>query len=876
MAEKVAMNDAGDPFAPLTDNELGGRKIEGRLGGEEGELVTPIPLDAPPPPKRHSRLGDPTARWTYRNPAGEDVGHIERFDRPDHEKEFLPLTLHRTANGLRWLRKALPAPRPLYGLELLAARPEAPVLICEGEKSVDAARRIFPDYVVTTSSGGAKAFNQTDWIPLSRRPAVLWPDNDKAGAEYGRAVARILTDLDCEVSIIDVASLVEMDGGNRDPDRSLEGWDAADAGDEWVDMTALREAALRLVKPFVPTVPLYPEGAGEQKFQKTGGESDNPEKGYSPRYSGTAGTVFKYDAVLKRIGELGRFDEAGAQAIVADVIQAGFPKLAVEALIKPLAKALGVKESAARTFWKDTETQLRAAATAQTSTAIAEQRARLEREHAEERLRLSRSCREIAESPTLLADMEAMVRRLGVVGESAAIRGAYLTASSRLNSESAICLLRRGAPAGGKNFLISKVLALIPAESVVHMSSGSPLSLVYYGGGDEDALKHKIVYVPEAAIIAEKNGAESPLTVMLRLLISEGRLDHNVALPQEGGMYATVHIIRNGPVVVIITSARDDVEDELLTRLMTSDPDESPKQTLAVLANVLSIEDREVSESEVERWLDYQRRLTSGAPYKVAIPFRGAILAAYNNRLRDAEARREKPNVQLRLRRDVHGFLTAIKTSAILHQANRETDESDRIIATVDDYRHAHEAFEEGLARLYKIKTPDTALAVVRAVEAIGASPTLGVEVTVSALMEKLGITSRGTASGRLKDAADRGFLKLVERAGGYGRTSPRVYEIAKSSEEIAKDIVAKAAPGVFPSPEEVEREISKRGSTPRYSGTVGTVGSNHRNYTDCTTVPGGIPPSDSNFAIEKATHPSVDPEKSENPLNPAKWVCEL
>ena len=36
------------------------------------------------------------------------------------------------------------------------------------------------------------------------------------------------------------------------------------------------------------------------------------------------------------------------------------------------------------------------------------------------------------------------------------------------------------------------------------MSSGSPLSLVYYGGGDEDALKHKALYLAEAAILADE------------------------------------------------------------------------------------------------------------------------------------------------------------------------------------------------------------------------------------------------------------------------------------------------------------------------------------------------------------------------------------
>ena len=40
--------------------------------------------------------------------------------------------------------RALPSPRPLYNLDSLAASPEAPIVICEGEKAADAAARIFP------------------------------------------------------------------------------------------------------------------------------------------------------------------------------------------------------------------------------------------------------------------------------------------------------------------------------------------------------------------------------------------------------------------------------------------------------------------------------------------------------------------------------------------------------------------------------------------------------------------------------------------------------------------------------------------------------------------------------------------------------------
>ena len=579
-----------------------------------------------------------------------------------------------------------------------------------------------------------------------------------------------------------------------------------------------------------PTVPPYQgDGAGKEN-RPTGIEegvtnqlmegsdqiAKDSEQGIPSGYGGTAGTVSKRDAFLKRISNLREFDEEGARAIIGDAIKEGLPSLISDSLIRPLAEALGVKESAIKKFWKDVDGKVRV-----TEDSTAEDRARLKREDAEqrkreieaERARLWPSCKDIAQSPTLLADMEAVVHKLGVVGEGAAIRGAYLTASSRLNCTSAISLLRRGAASAGKNFLIAKTLELIPPDSVIHMSSGSSLSLVYYGGGNENALKHKVIYLAEAAILADRKASESPLAVMLRTLISEGRLDHNVALPQADGSPVTKHVWRNGPVAIIITSARDNLEEEMLTRLMTSDADESPKQTLDVLADVLTKEAQEVDEAEIERWRCFQRWLELGGPYGVVIPYRQAIFAALNARLAEMQACGKEPNIQLRIRRDVHGFLTAIKTSAILHKAQRKTDSNGRIVASLDDYRHAHEAFDGGLGRLYKIKTPETALAVVRAVEAMGATRDVGVKVSVTNLMDKLGITGRGTANERLRDVEERGFLKLVETAAEYGRTTARIYKIGRSSEEIAKDFATGETLGVFPLPDEVLLQVRMRGN---------------------------------------------------------------
>ena len=106
--------------------------------------------------------------------------------------------------------------------------------------------------------------------------------------------------------------------------------------------------------------------------------------------------------------------------------------------------------------------------------------------------------------------------------------------SSRLLRDNAISLLRRGAPSGGKNYLISVLSRLMPKESIISISSASPMALVYHGD-DENALAHKIIIVAEVAAIAQRdNGDEHPMAVMLRTLLSEGRIDLNPAVMAGG------------------------------------------------------------------------------------------------------------------------------------------------------------------------------------------------------------------------------------------------------------------------------------------------------------------------------------------------------
>jgi len=142
--------------------------------------VLPVPDDADSVPRAHEFRGVPESRWAYRDTEGRLLGYIDRYAKSDGGKEIVPFTWcrHVESGKCRWRNVGFPEPRPLYGLEDLAARPDATVLVVEGEKCRDAARLQLPDLVVVTWPGGGKAVAKADWSPLAGRKVITWADCD--------------------------------------------------------------------------------------------------------------------------------------------------------------------------------------------------------------------------------------------------------------------------------------------------------------------------------------------------------------------------------------------------------------------------------------------------------------------------------------------------------------------------------------------------------------------------------------------------------------------------------------------------------------------------------------------------------------------------
>lgn len=165
------------------------------------ETWVPLPFQPPelPAPSEASRRQLPlpwlrtlpSATWAYRTAAGHIAGFAYRFD-DAKGKKVLPLTPCRSSKGTfswRWVPMA--KPRPLYRLPELLRRPNAPIIIAEGEKTADAAQILFPECEATTPAGAGQAAAHTDWSPVKGRLVIIFADNDAPGQKRAAEAARL-------------------------------------------------------------------------------------------------------------------------------------------------------------------------------------------------------------------------------------------------------------------------------------------------------------------------------------------------------------------------------------------------------------------------------------------------------------------------------------------------------------------------------------------------------------------------------------------------------------------------------------------------------------------------------------------------------------
>lgn len=182
-------------------------KISDSLSSEiEVITLNPIPI-----PKGQYPFENPHSIWhPYYNQNKELMFYIERNSTRQSPK-VLPWMM---AEDKEWYCKR-PSGKFLYKSELLGTDSTCPVIIVEGEKTADAAAKIFTQADVVTWVGGCKEVKNAPWELLKGRKCYLWPDNDKVGIEAMKIASEIIEST--EIYLIDTTGLPEA-------------WDLADDG----------------------------------------------------------------------------------------------------------------------------------------------------------------------------------------------------------------------------------------------------------------------------------------------------------------------------------------------------------------------------------------------------------------------------------------------------------------------------------------------------------------------------------------------------------------------------------------------------------------------------------------------------------------------
>ena len=183
-----------------------------------------------------------TASWAYRDTDGKIIYVVDRIDKTDGSKMVLPRSFVKDeASGQQgWIQKKLLKDNILYNQEVFADKQNLPVLIVEGEKTCEAAKKLYNDrFWCTTWNGGAQGVYKLNHDLIKNRTVYLLADNDSAGKKAMNYLAQKLSQNN-EVFFVDY------------PEADFpEGWDIADKFPENWDLehfTSLFDTARHYVK----------------------------------------------------------------------------------------------------------------------------------------------------------------------------------------------------------------------------------------------------------------------------------------------------------------------------------------------------------------------------------------------------------------------------------------------------------------------------------------------------------------------------------------------------------------------------------------------------------------------------------------------------
>ncbi|RAP33804.1 hypothetical protein DID80_07805 [Candidatus Marinamargulisbacteria bacterium SCGC AAA071-K20] len=171
----------------------------------------------------------------------------------------------------------------------------------------------------------------------------------------------------------------------------------------------------------------------------------------------------------------------------------------------------------------------------------------------------------------LLNDLD----QLGYIGEEVNKQLGYIAMTSR-KTQNPLSLIIMSTSAAGKSTLQKTMFDCCPPEERKHFTRLTPQSLYYLG---DESIKHKFLSIEEEEGSNEAGYALKILLSAKSINISTTGSDPNT------GERRTNELKTEGPVSVIVSTTKSDVEPELASRALIVTIDESKEQTLKIMGS---------------------------------------------------------------------------------------------------------------------------------------------------------------------------------------------------------------------------------------------------------------------------------------------------
>lgn len=274
--------------------------------------------------------------------------------------------------------------------------------------------------------------------------------------------------------------------------------------------------------------------------------------------------------------------------------------------------------------------------------------------------------------PQLFVNITERIFSAKFVGEQKPSKAIFLSMCSIyvMNPQSRLHCLVNSESSTGKSFVCKSIFDFFPGKLKQYRTKISPEALTYWHSRDKEpdwTWDGKILYLEDI-----REGVVN--CDAFKVMCSEG----SIATVVKNQNILDIEIA--GKPLMLVTTAQANPNTEVLNRFNLIDLDESQEQTIRI------VERQAQSCNDIEGDEESDFNLAKGAlqllnRVEVIIPYSRLIAKFF-------------PTNQLRARRDFPRFLDLIKSSAALHQQQREKNTQGCIIADENDYQIAKDALE--------------------------------------------------------------------------------------------------------------------------------------------------------------------------------------